>query len=109
MELHQTDLYQIWTEPALQDFLQKPRTKIPTSEGFGPTLQECEALQMKDAFVALLTIEYNAWKIVGGFRFQGDPETAEKIGDLIYNALIDGYDRYLVRHPSAKVQTVAQK
>ena len=79
MELHQTDLYQIWTEPSLQDFLQKPRAKIPTSEGFGPTLQECETLQIKDAFVAVLTIEYNAWKIVGGFRFQGDPKTTEKI------------------------------
>jgi hypothetical protein len=78
-ELHQTDLYQIWAEPAVQDFLQKPRAKIPTGEGLGPTLQECESLQMKDAFVALLTIEHGAFKIVGGFRFKGDPENAEKI------------------------------
>ena len=78
-ELHQTDLYQIWAEPAVQDFLQKPRAKIPTGEGLGPTLQECESLQMKDAFVALLTIEHSAWKIVGGFRFKGDPENAERI------------------------------
>jgi hypothetical protein len=79
MELHQTDLYQIWTEPSLRDFLQKPRTRIPASEGFGPILQECEALVIKDAFVALLTIESNAWRIVAGFRFQGDPKTTEKI------------------------------
>jgi hypothetical protein len=78
-ELHQTDLYQIWTEPAVQDFLQKPRAKIPTGEGMEPTLQEFESLQMKDAFVALLTIENSAWKIVGGFRFKGDPGNAEKI------------------------------
>jgi hypothetical protein len=78
-ELHQTDLYQIWTEPAVQDFLQKPRAKIPMNEGLGPTLQECESLQMKDVFVAVLTIEYSAWKIVGGFRFKGDPGNAEKI------------------------------
>jgi len=78
-ELHQTDLYQIWTEPALQDFLQKPRASIPTNEGLGPTLQECEALQMRDTFVALVTIESSAWKIVGGFRFKGDPGNAEKI------------------------------
>jgi hypothetical protein len=78
-ELHQTDLYEIWTEPAVQDFLQKPRAKIPTNEGLGSTLQECESLQMKDAFVAVLTIEYGAWKIVGGFRFKGDPGNAEKI------------------------------
>ena len=28
-ELRRTDLYQIWAEPAVQDFLQKPRTKVP--------------------------------------------------------------------------------
>lgn len=78
-ELHRTDLYQIWAEPAVQDFLQKPRAKISTGEGLGPTLQECESLQMKDAFVALLSIEHGAWKIVGGFRFKGDPGNAEKI------------------------------
>jgi hypothetical protein len=78
-ELHQTDLYQIWTEPAVQDFLQKPRSKIPSKEGLGPTLQECESLQLQDAFVALLNIEHSAWKIVGGFRFKGDPADAEKI------------------------------
>jgi hypothetical protein len=79
IELHQTDLYQIWTEPAVQEFLQKPRAKIPISEGLGPTFEELESLQMKDAFVALLTIEHSAWKIVGGFRFSGDPGNAEKI------------------------------
>jgi hypothetical protein len=78
-ELHQTDLYQIWTEPTVQDFLQKPRAKIPASEGWGPTLQECESLQMKDVFIAVLTIESGAWKTVGGFRFKGDPVEAEKI------------------------------
>ena len=78
-ELHRTDLYQIFAEPAVQDFLQKPRTQIPSNAALGPILQECESLQMKDAFVALLTIEHGAWKIVGGFRFNGDPANAEKI------------------------------
>ena len=78
-ELHRTDLYQIWTEPAVQDFLQKPRTQIPPEAALGPILQDCESLQMKDVFVALLTVEHSAWKMVGGFRFNGDPATAEKI------------------------------
>jgi hypothetical protein len=78
-ELHQTDLYQLWAEPAVQEFLQKPRAKIPAPEGLGPTLQECESLQMKDAFVAVPTLEHSAWKIVGGFRFKGDPANAEQI------------------------------
>jgi hypothetical protein len=78
-ELRQTDLYQIWAEPALQEFLQRPRARIPASDGLVSTLQECEALQMKDAFVAVLAIEYSAWKTVGGFRFKGDPGNAERI------------------------------
>jgi lysophospholipase L1-like esterase len=47
--------------------------------------------------------------LVGGDLTHPNAAGAEKIGDLIYNALIDGYDRYVVRHPSAKAQTVAQK
>lgn len=78
-ELHQTDLYQIWTEPAVRDFLQRPRAKIFTPDGFGSTIQECESLQIKDAFAALITVEYSAWKIAGGFRFKGDPGNAERI------------------------------
>src|SRR5262245_46210865 len=77
-DFRQTDLYQIWTEPAVQDFLQKPRAKTSAYESLGPTLDECEALQIKDAFVALVTIESRAWKMVGGFYFNGDPENAEK-------------------------------
>ena len=76
-DLHRTDLYQIWQEPAVQDFLQKPRGKIPTNGIVGRTVQECELLDMKDAFVALITVENSAWKIVGGFRFKGNPENAE--------------------------------
>ena len=76
-DLHRTDLYQIWQEPAVQDFLQKPRGKIPTNGAVGQTVKELELLEMKDAFVALITVENSAWKIVGGFRFKGNPENAE--------------------------------
>lgn len=78
-ELHETDLYKLWQEPAVQDFLQKPREKIAANNGLGSTIQECESLQLKDAFLAVIAIEYSAWKIVGGFRFKGDPGNAEKI------------------------------
>lgn len=78
-EFHQTDLYKIWTEPAVQDFLQKPRAKIPADSRLRSTMQECESLQLKDVFLAVITIEHSAWKIVGGFRFKGDPGNAEKI------------------------------
>ena len=69
-DFHETDLYQLWSEPAVQAFLQKPRTKIPKSEGLGQTIHDLESLEMKDAFVAVTSLEYSAWKIVGGFRFK---------------------------------------
>ena len=47
--------------------------------------------------------------LVGGDLTHPNGAGAEKIGDLIYHALIDGYDRYLVRHPLPKTQTPAQK
>jgi hypothetical protein len=107
-EWHQTDLYQIWTEPALQDFLQKPRAKIPMNEGLGPTLQECESLQMKDAFVAVLTIEYGAWKVIAGFRFKGDPGNAEKIVANWKAKLLDkalDFKRETVEYQGHQIQT----
>jgi hypothetical protein len=78
-DFHETDIYQIWREPAVQDFLQKPRSKIPKNEGVGQTLSEIESLEMKDAFIAVLSIEYSAWKIVGGFRCTGNAANAEKV------------------------------
>jgi len=78
-QLHQTDLYQIWTEPAVQDFLQKPRARIPVNDAYELTIQECESLQAKDVFLAVTAIEDSAWKIAGGFRFRGDPGSVEKI------------------------------
>ena len=47
--------------------------------------------------------------LVGGDLTHPNGAGAEKIGELIYHALIDGYDRYLVRHPLPKTQTLAQK
>jgi hypothetical protein len=78
---HRTDLYQLWKEPAVQDFLAKPRTKVPTRGKVGQTVEEISTLEMKDAFVALVSLESSAWKMVGGFRSTGDTEKAEKIVD----------------------------
>jgi hypothetical protein len=65
---HRTDLYQLWMEPAVQDFLSKPRSKISSPGNVEQTVEEIETLEIKDAFIALVSIEFNAWKIVGGFR-----------------------------------------
>lgn len=76
---HETDLYKLWREPALQDFLQKPLAKSPETDAVQQNLERLEALQMKDAFVALLALENEQPKILGGFRFKGTSEDAEKV------------------------------
>ena len=75
---HRTDLYQLWKEPAVQDFLAKPRSRVPTEGRIGHTVEEIDSLGMKDAFLAVTTVEFSAWKWVGGFRSTGDAEKAEK-------------------------------
>ena len=37
-EWHRTDLYQLWKEPAVQEFLAKPRSKVPTEGRISQTV-----------------------------------------------------------------------
>ncbi len=78
-EWHRTDLYQLWQEPTLRDFLAKPRSKLPTEGRIGRTVDEISTLEMKDAFFAVISIEASAWQWDGGFRCAGDPEKAAKL------------------------------
>jgi hypothetical protein len=78
-EWHRTDLYQLWKEPAVQDFLAKPRANVPTQGRIGQTVDEISSFEMKDAFFAVLSIEASAWKWDGGFRCAGDPDKAAKL------------------------------
>ena len=76
---HRTDLYQLWKEPAVQEFLAKPRANVPTQGRIGATVDEISTLDMKDAFLAVISIEPNAWRWDGGFRCAGDTEKAAKL------------------------------
>jgi hypothetical protein len=95
---HRTDLYQLWMEPAVQDFLAKPRENIPTHGRVGQTADEISTLEMKDAFFAVVSIEANAWKWDGGFRCTGDTEKAAKLVE-------EWRARILADEPDLKHQT----
>jgi hypothetical protein len=77
-EWRQSDIYQLYREPAVQDFLRKPMDNMPTSKALG-TLQEIEQLDPKNAFIALTSISDSAPSLVGGFRFRGTQEDAERV------------------------------
>src|SRR5438034_5369906 len=76
---HHSDVYRLYREPAVQDFLRKPLGKVPKRDAASQTLREIEQLDTKDAFFALTSIDNNNPKFVGGFRFRGSPEDAERV------------------------------
>lgn len=76
---HQTDLYKLYQEPAVQDFLRKPLSRVPQRDTTSQTLGDLENLGPKDAFLAVTSIENNNPHFVGGFKFHGNQSDAEKI------------------------------
>ena len=75
----QTDIYKLYQEPAVQDFLNRPLSKLPQRDTAAETASEFERLEPKDAFVAVTSIEDNSPHFAGGFRFHGSEADAEKI------------------------------
>ena len=80
-EWQHSDIYQLYREPAVQDFLSKPLGNASKADAVSQTLLEIEQLAPKNAFVALTSIDNNNPRIVGGFHFRGTQEEAERIID----------------------------
>ena len=78
-EWQRSDIYQLYQEPAVQDFLRKPLGNVPKTNAVSETLLEIEQLAPKNAFVALTSIDNNNPKFVGGFQFRGSQEGVERI------------------------------
>ena len=78
-EWQRCDIYQLYREPAVQDFLQKPLSNVPKNDTVSQTLREIDQLAPKNAFIALTSMENNNPKALGGFRFRGRREDAERI------------------------------
>ncbi|MBA3544544.1 MAG: hypothetical protein H0T83_08925 [Chthoniobacterales bacterium] len=76
---HETDIYKLWREPAVQDFLQRPLSKMPNAGMAQRKLEEFDALEIKDAFLAITSWENNQAKLLSGFRFKGSADDAEKV------------------------------
>ena len=70
-EWHQSDLYKLYQEPAVQDFLNRPLSRVPQRDTAADTVGDIERLDLKDAFVAVTSIENDNPHFAGGFRFRG--------------------------------------
>lgn len=75
----ETDICKLWREPAVQDFVQRPLSKMPDASVVQQKLREFETLGIKDAFFAVTAWEDQRIGLLGGFRFKGSAEDAEKI------------------------------
>jgi hypothetical protein len=78
-EWHQSDLYKLYQEPAVQDFLNRPLSRVPQRDTAADTVSDIERLDLKDAFVAVTSIENDNPHFAGGFRFRGSQSNAEEI------------------------------
>jgi hypothetical protein len=78
-EWHRSDLYKLYQEPAVQNFLNKPLSRVPQRATAADTAGDIERLDLKDAFVAVTSIENNSPHLAGGFRFRGSQSNAEEI------------------------------
>ena len=71
---HHCDIYQLYREPAVQDFLRPGLaglSSLPKTNAASQTLHEIEQLDPKHAFFALAVIYYNNPRFLGCFRFIG--------------------------------------
>jgi hypothetical protein len=91
---HSSDLYQLYREPAVQDFLGKPLSRLPKRDVSSQIFREIEQLDLKDAFVAVTSIENNNPRFAAGFRFRGSQSDSEKI--------VGRWRAELVRDPSVR-------
>ena len=96
---HESDLYKLWREPAVQEFLAKPLAQTPNAGKAQRKILQLDELQMKDAFLAIISWENKQLKMLGGFRFKGSPADAEKV--------VGGWRARAQEHaPTAKRETV---
>ena len=65
---HRTDLYQLYSEPAVQDFLQKPKSRLPKKGPVKEAWSDLASLRMRNGFLA--TNNFDSLRVVGGFEFR---------------------------------------
>ena len=91
-----SDIYMLYREPAVQDFLHKPLANLSTPKAFGAqTLLELEQLEPTNIFFALTSLENNSPKLAGGFRFRGSITDAEQV-------IGKWRSKFLERNPDAR-------
>jgi hypothetical protein len=94
---HQTDLYALYREPTVQEFLSKPTAQVSKQGGLVDVWHEAGTLRMHDAFVATST--FDTLRFVGGFEFRCNQKEA--------NAVIERWkSRLMAKAPGGQRSTI---
>ncbi len=96
---HNSDVYQLYREPAVQDFLRKPLSRVPKAGAASQTLHDFEQLDPKDTFFALTSVDQTSPKYVAGFRFRGSEQEAERVIGKWRSKLLE-------RNPNAQAEKI---
>jgi len=91
----QSDIYKLYREPEVQNFLHKPLANLSKGDTASQTLLEFEQLEPKNVFFALTSLDDNSPKLAGGFRFQGSIADAERV-------IGKWRSKFLERNPGAR-------
>jgi hypothetical protein len=78
-EWHHSDIYQLYLEPSVQDFLRKPLSRLPHTGAVARHSRELEKLDPSDAFLAVTSLQNDQPTFIGGFRYRGSQAEAEKV------------------------------
>ena len=76
-----TDLYKIWTEPEVQDFLARPLSKLPPHQDIDDTVGKVIRLSPTNVFLAVTAMDdkTNQPHVIAGFDFKGDKAEVEQL------------------------------
>ena len=65
---HESDIYQLWREPTVQAWLQKPLARLSQNRRGRKALEDFFALGPKHGFLALTSLENTEPRLIGGFH-----------------------------------------
>jgi hypothetical protein len=78
-EWHKSDIYQIYLEPAVQEFLKNPKSGPPRPGSASARVDEFQQLKARDAFVALTSITNDQPKLIAGFEYHCPSDVADRV------------------------------
>ncbi len=74
----QTAVSQLWNEPEVQAFLEKPKASLPSLQEFEKRLRQIDAIQPRHIFVAAVGDDLSNPGWIAGFSFKGAQADVEK-------------------------------